>query len=91
MFDFSTGLNSKFDAVRGHILGQRPTLTLMEVFSEVRLEEDRSSAMNIITASATDSAAFNAKLSSSDEDKQNEKKPPICEHCKKPWHTKELC
>jgi len=58
---------------------------------EVRLEEDRSYAMNIIIAFATDSTAFNAILSGSTGDKQNGKHPPICEHSKKPWHTKEQC
>lgn len=50
----------------------------MEVCYKACLEEDRGSAMNIITVSSIDSAAFSAKLSSSDSDKQNEKLTPIC-------------
>ena len=60
VYDFLASLNSKFDAVRGQILGHRSIPTLMEVCSEVHLEEDRSSAMNIITASVTDFVAFSA-------------------------------
>ena len=63
VYDFLTSLNSKFDVVRSRILGQRPISTLMEVCLEVRLEEDRSSAMNITATSITDSTAFNAKSS----------------------------
>ena len=49
----------------------------MEVCSEVRLEEDRSSAMNITTTSVTDSAAFSAESSGITGDKQNGKPPYV--------------
>jgi len=88
VYDFLADLNSKFDVVQGRMLGQKPTPTLMEVCSEVRLEEDRSSAMNVMATSVIDSVVFSAK---SFGDKQNEKPPPICEHCKKPWHTRDQC
>ena len=32
IYDFLAGLNSKFDIVREHILGQRPIPSLMEVY-----------------------------------------------------------
>lgn len=63
----------------------------MKVCSEIRLEEDRSSVMNNLINSSTDSAAFNAKSSRPDSDKQNNRPPPACEHCKKPWHTNDQC
>ncbi|KAA0053629.1 Beta-galactosidase [Cucumis melo var. makuwa] len=44
-----SGLNPKFDNVCGHILGQRPLPSLMEVCFEVRLEEDRTNAMGVLT------------------------------------------
>ena len=91
VYHFLAGLNSKFDAVRSRILGQKPTPTLMEVCSEVRLEEDRTSAMNTMGSSITDSSAFSAKSASTTGDKQNGKPPPVCEHCKKLWHTKDQC
>ena len=69
VYDFLAGLNSKFDVVRGRVLGQRLIPTLMEVCSEVRLEEDRSIAMKVIATPVTDSVAFSSKSSSSTGDK----------------------
>ncbi|XP_038904284.1 stress response protein NST1-like [Benincasa hispida] len=89
VYDFMAGLNSKFDTVWSRILGHRPMSSLIEVCSEVRLEEDRTSAMNGTTTTTLDSAAFGVKSFGSESDKQNGKSPPICEHCKKPWHTKD--
>lgn len=61
----------------------------MEVCSKVRLEEDRTSAMNILTTSAIDSTGFSARSSTSDSEKENEKHVPVSEHYQKQWHTKE--
>ncbi|KAL0553894.1 hypothetical protein IC582_007798 [Cucumis melo] len=49
VYDFLAGLNPKFDNVCGHILGQRPLPSLMEVCFEVRLEEDHTNAMGVLT------------------------------------------
>ena len=67
------GLNPKFDIVRKHILGQRPIHSLVEVCSEVHLEEDRTSAMSSMTNSAIDSIAFNVRSPSHDNEKHNGK------------------
>ena len=83
-YDFLVGLNSKFDIVQGRILGHRPIPSLMEVCSQ-------PGAINSTTVSATNSIAFSGKLSDSDSYKQNEKQAPVCEHCKRWWHTKEQC
>ncbi|KAA0054721.1 protein strawberry notch [Cucumis melo var. makuwa] len=61
IYDFLAGLNPKFDIVCGCILCQRPLFSLMEVCYEVRLEEDRTSAMSVLTAIVIDSDAFNAR------------------------------
>ncbi|XP_038904350.1 uncharacterized protein LOC120090704 [Benincasa hispida] len=89
VYDFLAGLNSKFDAIRSQILGTHPIPSLMEVCSKVHLEEDRSSAMNNPLVSLTNSTAF--KALSSTNDNQNSKPTPVCEHCKKPRHTKHQC
>ena len=60
----------------------------MEVCYEGRLEKDHTSAMNIVIVSGIDSAIFSVKSFSSESEKQN---APVCEHCKKPWHTKDSC
>ncbi|KAA0048462.1 elongator complex protein 5 isoform X2 [Cucumis melo var. makuwa] len=57
--------------------------SLMEVFYEVCLEEDHTSAMNGLTTPATDSATFGARRPTHDSEKNNRKHIPICEHCKK--------
>ncbi|KAL0555969.1 hypothetical protein IC582_004472 [Cucumis melo] len=65
IYDFLAGLNPKFDVVRGRILGQRPIPSLMEVCSEISLEKDRTSDMNISTTPSINSAAFSARSSTS--------------------------
>ncbi|KAA0035089.1 Beta-galactosidase [Cucumis melo var. makuwa] len=91
VYDFLAGLNPKFDNVCGRILGQRPLPSLMEVCFEVRLEEDRTNAMGVLTTPTIDSAAFSARSSKHDSDKNNGKSILVCEHCKKQWHTKDQC
>ncbi|TYK19833.1 Copia protein [Cucumis melo var. makuwa] len=49
IYVFLAGHNPKFDIVHGHLLGQIPIPSLMEVCSEVYLEEDRTSAMSSMT------------------------------------------
>ncbi|TYK05779.1 Beta-galactosidase [Cucumis melo var. makuwa] len=89
VYDFLVGLNPKFDNVCGRILGQRPLPSLMEVCFEVCLEEDRTNAMGVLTTPTIDSAAFSTRSSNHDSDKNNGKSIPMCEHCKKQWHTKD--
>ena len=91
IYDFLVGLNPKFDVVRGCILGQRPIPFLMEVCSKIRLEEDRTSTMNLFATPIIDSAAFSVSSSNSGSDKHNGKPILVCEHSKKQWHTKEQC
>ncbi|KAA0026292.1 Beta-galactosidase [Cucumis melo var. makuwa] len=83
IYDFPAGLDPKFDIVCGHILGQRPLPSLMEVCFEVCPEEDRINAMSVLTTPATDSVAFSAQSLNHDSDKNNGKPIPVCEHYKK--------
>ncbi|KAL0543620.1 hypothetical protein IC582_018720 [Cucumis melo] len=89
IYDFLARLNPKFDTVCGRILGQKPLSSFMEVCFEVRLEEDRTNAMGVLTTPTIDSTAFSARSSNHDNDKNNGKPIPVCEHCKKQWHTKD--
>ncbi|KAA0067119.1 Cysteine-rich RLK (receptor-like protein kinase) 8 [Cucumis melo var. makuwa] len=84
-------LNPKFDTVCGRVLGQRPLPSLMEVCFEVHLEEDRTNAIGVLTTPTIDSTVFNTRSSNHDGDKNNGKSIPMCEHCKKQWHTKDQC
>ncbi|KAL0561522.1 hypothetical protein IC582_001952 [Cucumis melo] len=83
VYDFLAGLNPKFGTVYGRILRRRPLPSLMEVRFEVYLEEDRTNAMGVLTAPTINSAAFSARSSNHDSDKNNGKSIPVCEHCKK--------
>ena len=89
IYDFLTGLNPKFDVLCERILGQRPIPSPMEVCSEIRLEENRTSTMNISATHAIDSATFNVRSSTSGSDKHNGKPVSVCEHCNEQWHTKD--
>ncbi|KAA0059989.1 Cysteine-rich RLK (RECEPTOR-like protein kinase) 8 [Cucumis melo var. makuwa] len=76
VYDFLTGLNPKFDIVCGGILGQKPLPSLMEVCFEVRLEENRTNAMGVLTTPTVGSVAFSAQSSNHDNDKINGKSIP---------------
>ena len=92
IYDLHAGLNPKFDVVQGCILCQRPIPSLMEVCSKIHLKEYRTSAMNIsATRNTIYFAAFSARSFTSGSHKHNGKPVPVCEHCKKQWHTKEQC
>ncbi|TYK10665.1 Beta-galactosidase [Cucumis melo var. makuwa] len=47
--------------------------------------------MGVLTIPTIDSAAFSARSSNHDSNKNNGKSIPMCEHCKKQWHTKDRC
>ncbi|TYK25875.1 UBN2_3 domain-containing protein [Cucumis melo var. makuwa] len=79
-YDFFAGLNPKFDTICGHILGQRPLPSLMEVCFEVYLEEDHSNVMGVLTTPIINSVTFSARSSNHDSDKNNGKPIPMCEH-----------
>ncbi|TYK24463.1 Cysteine-rich RLK (RECEPTOR-like protein kinase) 8 [Cucumis melo var. makuwa] len=50
-----------------------------------------TNAMGVLTTPTIDSAAFSARSSNHDSDKNNGKPIHVCEHCKKQWHTKNQC
>ncbi|KAA0035929.1 Cysteine-rich RLK (RECEPTOR-like protein kinase) 8 [Cucumis melo var. makuwa] len=54
-------------------------------------KQDHTNAMGVLTTPTIDSAAFSARSSNHDSDKNNGKSIPVCEHCKKQWHTKDQC
>ncbi|KAL0554514.1 hypothetical protein IC582_008437 [Cucumis melo] len=83
VYNFLAGLNPKFDIVCGRILRQRTLPSLMEVCFEVRLEEDHTNAIGVLTTPTIDSITFSARSSNHDSDKNNGKSIPVCEHCKK--------
>ncbi|TYK25851.1 Beta-galactosidase [Cucumis melo var. makuwa] len=89
IYDFLAELNPKLDIVYGCILGQRPLPSLMELCFEVFFEEDCTNVMCKLTTPATDSTAFSVQSSTHDNDKNNGKPIPVCEHYKKQWHTKD--
>ncbi|KAA0042075.1 Cysteine-rich RLK (RECEPTOR-like protein kinase) 8 [Cucumis melo var. makuwa] len=76
VYDFLAGLNPKFGTVYGRILGRRPLPSLMEVRFEVYLKEDRTNAMGVLTTPTINSAAFSARSSNHDSDKNNGKSIP---------------
>ena len=55
----------------------------MEVCFEVRLKEDRTNVMGVLTTLATDSAVSSVRFFTHDNDKNNGKLIPVCEHDKK--------
>ncbi|KAA0043313.1 UBN2_3 domain-containing protein [Cucumis melo var. makuwa] len=91
VYDFLARLNPKFDTVCSCIIEQRPLPSLMEVCFEVRLEEDHTNVMGVLTTSTIDSVAFSARSSNHNSNKNNGKSILVCEHCKKQCHTKDQC
>jgi len=88
---FLARLNREFDKVRSRILGKNPLPSLRETFSEIRTEETGRKVMlkpdlNVELKPVIDSSAL--VTVKNEEDK---KKKPLCDHCKKYWHTRETC
>ena len=91
VYVFLAGLNRDLDEVRGRILGSKPVPSIREVFAEVRREEARRKVMLHMPESSNpepEGSALVTKTAETDGDKRSK---PWCEHCKRPWHTKETC
>ena len=92
VYMFLAGVHHSLDDVKGRILGRKPLPSIREVFSEVRQEECRKRVMlsnsDITTKMDSDSSALVSRGPDSAGDR---KKKPWCDHCKKPWHTRETC
>ena len=92
VYVFLAGLNQELDEVPGRILGRKPLPSIREVFSEVWREESRRRVMLKKQEPKNSSDIENSTLISRGPDmEENRKKKPWCDHCKKPWHTKETC
>ncbi|XP_019056073.1 PREDICTED: uncharacterized protein LOC109115911, partial [Nelumbo nucifera] len=94
VFVFLAGLNKELDEVRGRILGRKPLPTIREVFSEVRREEAWRQVMlkNVSeTKTENEGSALVARGVDLDGEKRGGKQRPWCDHCRKPWHTRETC
>ena len=92
MYVFLTGYNQELDEVRGRIMGRKPLPSICEVFSEVLREETRRKVMlkkvEFRVELETESSTFVSRGTYSNGEKRRK---PWCEHCKKPWHTKDSC
>lgn len=89
---FLAGLDHNLDEVRGRILGRKPLPSIREVFSEVRREEARQKVMLTDPEPKSNSEIESSTLVSRGSDSDGDRrKKPWCDHCKKPWHTKETC
>ncbi|CAM8951545.1 unnamed protein product [Rhodiola kirilowii] len=94
VFVFLAGLNKDLDEVRGRILGKRPLPTMREVFSEVRREEARREVMlkkfDDIKIEG-EGSALAIRGVDSEGGMRGGKQRPWCDHCKRPWHTRDSC
>ena len=92
VYMFWAGVHRSLDEVKGRILGRKPLPSIREVFSEVRQEECRKRIMlgGSTPKSDPEASALVLRNSSLDSDGERKKKP-WCDHCKKPWHTRETC
>jgi len=96
IFDFLYGLNSDLDEVRGWLLGTKPFPSMKEVFAEVRREESRKKVMlpGVSASKGTlQSSALNISrgqtVITTKGEMQRDKQ--WCNHCNKPYHTKDTC
>ncbi|CAH9061826.1 unnamed protein product [Cuscuta epithymum] len=94
VFMFLAGVNQNLDDVKGRLLGRRPLPSIREVFSEVRLEENRRKIMSTDKhLMDSDNAANDASalVVRNNEQIGDQKKKPWCDFCKKLWHTRDTC
>ncbi|KAI4345962.1 hypothetical protein L6164_013045 [Bauhinia variegata] len=90
VFQFLAGLNKDLDDVRNRILIRNPLPSTQEVFSEVRREASRRKIM-LQEASLVLTSDSSALFSRSNGTGKGQKGKVICEHCKKPGHSKDVC
>lgn len=89
VFMFLAGVNRSLDDVKGRILGRKPLPSMRDVFSEVRMEENRKKIMcNASDGVRADSSALVVRGS---DQRLEQRKKPFCDYCKRPWHTREQC
>ncbi|XP_017981569.1 PREDICTED: uncharacterized protein LOC18592547 [Theobroma cacao] len=100
VFDFLHGLSKDLDEVRGGLLGTKPFPNIREAFAEVRREESRKRAMlrmttEVISDNWSQSSALVSKkhepANSSDQRGNRKNDKAWCDHCQRPYHTRETC
>ena len=88
---FLAGVNRNLNEVKGRILSRRPLPSIRDVFSEVRLEENKRKIMYSNEASADPGAEISTLSVRGVESEGERRKKPWCDYCKKFWHTRESC
>ncbi|XP_024018998.1 uncharacterized protein LOC112090903 [Morus notabilis] len=94
-YDFLAGLNPELDDVRSRLIALKPLPNIGEIFAEIRHEEHRRRVMlgnfskTVQTTPSTDSYGLVTCGLDSRTDARGLKK--WCDHCKKPYHTRETC
>ena len=95
IFKFLIGLNVEFDEVRGRIIGRQPLPSIGEVFLEVRREKSHRLVMlgkrNLNNTVENSALAAGINASRNTTKKPDEKSRIWCDHCNRPWHTRETC
>jgi len=93
IFYYLYGLNTNLDEVRGRILGSKPLPALREVFAEIKREESRHRVM--LQQAEPVLNHQNSALATTRQGESLSRNPGReklwCDHCKKPYHTKETC
>ncbi|XP_010243657.1 PREDICTED: uncharacterized protein LOC104587658 [Nelumbo nucifera] len=92
VFEFLAGLNSEYDIVRQQIL-TRDSVALSQAYFLVHSEETRRKVMMQPQPLTPALVAVKPKTGGDSERdrKKEDKRDVVCEHCKKPKHTKETC
>lgn len=90
VYMFLAGVNRDLDEVKGRVLGRWPLPSIREVFSKVRIEENRRKIMHSNGESGDTEKDTSALFVKGNGGEENRKKP-WCDYCKKLWHTRETC
>jgi len=89
---FLHGLNFDLDEVRGRILGTKPLPSFKEVFAEVRREESKQKVMLQNNQGLSHQNSTLATVNQGEALLKNqEREKKWYDHCKRPYHTKEIC
>ncbi|CAN1266647.1 hypothetical protein LINPERPRIM_LOCUS12625 [Linum perenne] len=96
-YQFLLGLSQDLDDVKGRIISTKPFPEIEDAFAEIRREEYRRQLMlsevktegSALIAEKPGASLLSQKFSNSKEKETTT--PWYCEHCKKPWHTKDEC
>ncbi|VFQ66343.1 unnamed protein product [Cuscuta campestris] len=90
LIQFLMGLNSDYNTVRGNILLIKPLPSISAAYGML-VQEEKQKEIQIPSPFTSEHTSLNANIQLHNKGRYEDKKVPICNHCKKKGHTANKC